>query len=341
MANITSDQIRDISIKTVEGFLNSKVPLSEGLAKQASAMQLNADQIQRAVEATNSIAYLKVLSLSDDRTVEFPLCKYAEVMSVVATPDLTKAASYRDTYLAPVISMEKTASAVEETNEMSKGEQYYYMTKIAAITQRKLENLNDRADTIVPDLIKTAQVVANDKHGLEKLATVATGPEFNFASALVYDEVKPYADTGIFKEAELKQVSHLICLIKEAKELRETIAKTKDELYRTDLVKEAFLRGVSSVVGNTIGSVVSAPIKMVGKAMGKSVTRGGNFVANKVRGAMGKPLVDAGVKGIGGLGLAIAGASMATDAGMYTPGRDKTTGRSNDVWTTLQKEPGN
>ena len=69
MTQITSEQLRDISVTVVEQFLNNKIPLSLGLAKQAAAAQLNSDQIKRAVEATNTIAYLKVLSMSDDRTV--------------------------------------------------------------------------------------------------------------------------------------------------------------------------------------------------------------------------------------------------------------------------------
>ena len=343
MPNITSDQIRDISVKTVESFLNNKVPLSVGLAKQASAMGLNADQIQRAVEATNSIAYLKVLSLSEDRTVEFPLCKYAEVMAEISVPDLTKAAAYRDAYLGPVVSLEKTASAEEHVpSEMTQGEQNYWLIKAAAINERKLEALTDREATIVPELIKAAQVVAKDKAGLEKLATVTSGKEFAMASVLVYGEAKPYADTGIFKTAELKDATKLIGLLKEAQEVSNSINELRGQVKRTDMLKEASIAGsIGKGIGMAAGKVIGAPFKAVGSAVGKSVARGSNTVANMARKAVGAPTVASSVKGIGAAGLIAGGAYAASDALMYTPGVDKTTGRSNDVWKTLQKEPGN
>jgi hypothetical protein len=39
-----------------------------------------------------------------------------------------------------------------------------------------------------------------------------------------------------------------------------------------------------------------------------------------------------------GAGVALAG-TAAFDASMYSPGTDKTTGRSKNVWNTLQQEP--
>ena len=92
MPHLSSDQLRDISVAVVEDFINNKVPLSHGLAKQASVHELNSEQIQRCVEASNTIAHLKLLGVAEDRTFEFPLCKFAEVMQHAAAPDLEKSA---------------------------------------------------------------------------------------------------------------------------------------------------------------------------------------------------------------------------------------------------------
>ncbi|HET8686060.1 MAG TPA: hypothetical protein VFM18_05270 [Methanosarcina sp.] len=97
MPQFSSDQLRDISVAVVEDFINNRVPLSEGLAKQASMNDLNSEQIQRCVEATNTITQLKLMSVAEDRTFEFPLCKYAEVMVHATFPELDKEAGFFDT----------------------------------------------------------------------------------------------------------------------------------------------------------------------------------------------------------------------------------------------------
>lgn len=96
MTTVTPDTLRDISVKVVEGFLNDKVPLSIGLAKQASENQLNPDQIQRCVEASNTIAHLKLMESAADRTFEFPLCEYNHVLAEIAQPGITKEAGLAD-----------------------------------------------------------------------------------------------------------------------------------------------------------------------------------------------------------------------------------------------------
>lgn len=98
MPNMSSDQLRDISVAVVEGFINNKIPLSQGLAKQAEAHDLNSDQVQRCVEVSNTVAHLKLLGMAEDRTFEFPLCKYAEVMRYAAAPSIEKSAAVIDKF---------------------------------------------------------------------------------------------------------------------------------------------------------------------------------------------------------------------------------------------------
>lgn len=98
MPNMSSDQLRDISVAVVEGFINNRIPLSQGLAKQAEIHDLNSDQVQRCVEVSNTVAHLKLLGMAEDRTFEFPLCKYAEVMHYAAAPDIEKSAGVLDKF---------------------------------------------------------------------------------------------------------------------------------------------------------------------------------------------------------------------------------------------------
>lgn len=357
MPFITSEQIRDISIKTVEGFLNNKVPLSEGLAKQASYHSLNSEQVQRAVEATNSIAYLKVLSLSDDRTVEFPLCKYAEVIQNLALPDdiLTKQASIvvkgrTPGKTLPAEEMLKTASFNDATlPEMNEVETQIYLTKLAAKHSRELEHLKEKEMFMAPDLIKAAKDFSKDSMGLEKLATVAKGAEYDKLTTLVYGVAKPFEDTGLFKEADLKEARNLAGMLKQAEELVANIQEKEKMLKAAALQKEAFLGMIGRGIGRVVGSVASAPVKMVGSTVGKaaynigqSAKSMGASAANSVRSSVGlapKPMPVITKKKIAGAGLLGLGATMALDSTMYNAGTDNTTGRSKNVWDSLQKEP--
>jgi hypothetical protein len=336
MPSITSDQIRDISVKAVEGFLNNKIPLSEGLSKQASAMQLNSDQIQRAVEATNSIAYLKVLELSSDRTVEFPLCKYAEVMAKVALPEeipgMAKAA-----FQVPALL--KSASVKEEyiPSELTNAELRMAFIKQAALNDAELQRMKDRSVTIVPELMKVASNIRDDKRGLEKLATIVAGDTFSSLSQFVYGKVQMYADTGMFKEAELKTVKNLTELIKEAQELQASIKEKQALADRSNLVKEAFLGAIGSGIGRVAGSVISAPFKMLGKGIGNSAANVAGKATNFAKSKLGMP-VSPMAKRIGIGAALIPAATIGFDATMYSPGVHKETGTSQDAWTALQRQ---
>ncbi len=366
MPLITADQIKDISVKSVEMFLNDKIPLSEGLAKQASAMELNSEQIKRAVEATNSIAYLKVVSMGGDRTMEFPLCKYAEVMRGVALPDMDKQASVTlrkgsamgKTEMVPARILEKVAAFEQGHDvELNYSEKFVYFTKMAAINESELEQLQNRSLTIVPELTKAASVIKADPQGLEKLASVCEGKEFAVLSTLVYGQPQTYADTGLFKEADLKQVERVASLYKEAQELVFNIKEKQALSERSALMKQAMFGAIGGALGKTVGSVLSAPFKLLGTGIKRSTenaastaknfgTRMGNSTTeqmNKARAQFNmkpKPLkkVPAITKKIGIGAVASTVGVGALDAAVYQPGTDKTTGASKDVWTSLQRQ---
>jgi len=354
MPYITSEQIRDISVKTVEGFLNHKIPLSEGLAKQASLHSMNSEQVQRAVEATNSIAYLKVLSLADDRTVEFPLCKYAEVIQDLALPKdiFTKSASatVASNEVKSVPLLEKSASFDDVVMPvMNDVETQIYITKLASKHERELEHLKEKSMFMGPDLIKAAKDFSKDSMGLEKLATVVKGSDFDKLSTLVYGVAKPFEDTGLFKEADLKEARNLAGMLKQAEQLVSDIQEKEKLLKAAALQKEAFLGMLGRGIGRVAGTVVSAPVKMVGSTVGKVAYNAGQSAkglgasaANAVRSKAGLPTKPAPIlnkKKIFGTGMVGLGATVALDSTMYNAGTDKTTGRSKNVWDSLQKEP--
>lgn len=350
--NVTSEQIRDLSVAAVEDFLNQKVPLSQGLAKQAAYAELNSEQIQRAVEATNSIAYLKILQMSDDRTVEFPLAKYAEVMSYVAVPSVEKQAS--------VVTMEKVASTTPQVKEetvptFEQTEKLNFFIKEASANKTALENLELESINVQEQLFKQAALIKKDVAWMDKLACVTTEAEFGPLSVLVSGEKQSYRDLkdlGLFKEANLKQVGQFAELYKQAREIVREMAERKELQKRADDVSRAqrsmFKNPINSAagslgkaIGSAAGTVAAAPGKAVG-AMGASLK---NSFKENLKGMAGeaKPSVSQAAKATSStlkpVGKAIGSlGGMAMDVAFYDPGKDSSTGRSNDVWDALQRD---
>jgi hypothetical protein len=360
MANVTPELIRDISVQAVEDFLNNKVPLSKGLAKQAAAYELNVEQVKRAVESTNNIAYLKVLQHAEDRTVEFPLAKFAEVMSAATIPEgfQEKVAQVKAEELQA--NLEKEASSHEL--ELVEAEKLTYLIKSAAANKEALDRLEIDAIVLADTLVKAAKALSKDDAWMDKLACVTEEQTFSELSVLVSGEVKAYRDIGelgLFKSAQLKEVNAFADLYKQAREL------VREQRERSGLQKRAadaaqgvksnmFTRAMNGAAasakvtaqkanpayaaGKIIGTVASSPMR-VAKAVGGAVNKS---VKDNLS-ALGKPTIKNTAKAIGkttvsaGKSLFNAAGPIA-DAAFYDPGVDKTTGRSNDVWSALQRD---
>lgn len=347
--NISSEQIRDLSVSVVEGFLNNKIPLSVGLAKQAAAAELNSEQIQRAIEATNSIAYLKVLSLSEDRTVEFPLAKYAEVMASIAVPAISQN-TISDT-------IEKIASAedTEIVHVFEDREKLNFLIKEAAINKAAIENLEVESISMHSELLAAAKAFGKDNAWMDKLACVSDETEFKQLSILVSGEVKEYRnlkELGLFKEAQLKQASSFTNLYKQARQLSRELTERLELQKRADDVSKAqramfknpintAVNAVGKGIGKGVGTVAAVPGKMIGAA-GTGLKNSFKDTLNTMTGGA-KPSLKQIGKAVTQTAGHVSGAIMgiggaALDIAAYDPGRDSSTGRSNDVWKALQQE---
>jgi hypothetical protein len=368
MTSISSEQIRDIAIRTVEQFLNNKVPLSQGLAKEASAAQLNSEQLQRAVEATNNISYLKVLELSTDRTVEFALCKTAEVMQHIAVPDGLQekvASAMNPEMVKQAAVIEGPTSAEYSGHDWSENEVLVNFIKQASTNKAALESLKMESLNVGENLVKAAAVLKKDAKWMDKLACVSDGVEYKMLSLLVdgtMPEHRDLKDLGLFKEAELKSFSSFAQLYKQARQItremteRAELQKRADDMSTMQRVKnivqnpaqsvgKAIGYGPGKAIGTVANKVVNAPVNAV-----KSVAQGAANTFNDALGSMGKPTIKTVGKATGQTVKAI-GESVASKAGkigrfamgpvadvaMYAPGTDDSTGRSNDVWSALQK----
>lgn len=349
MATITPEQLQKLSIKTVEGFLNDKVPLSIGLAKEASALELNPEQIRRGVEAVNNITYLKILQVSPDRTVEFPLCKYAEVISELGIQDFPSA--YLQDNVEAEALVEKVAQAEPAKPSLEGVPEFRIqgrLLKEATIIRRDIEELEVKATHLRDDIVSTLSAICQDESGMDKLASVCTSHEFAPLSVLLTGRVAIPTNMpkGFFKEASLKTVNSLRELYQDARALSTQLNEKKASLERIEnLVKQAFVGTTANLVGRGVGKAVGGTVKTPFRIASKSIGKVYDKVAAPIKATQadrmalrpsktGKSLVKATDtlkitgKVAGKVGTAVSTASTPL---LYTPSINKTTGAPIDV----------
>lgn len=256
------EQIRDYAVSIVEGYINNKVPLSEGVMVKAAQFELNNEQIKRVVEATNQVAYLKLQSISPDRTFEFPLADTNEVNAMLVSPGVVKQASAARPSPLSIMSKghEKTASA-ETTleNSLSCQDAKVLLTKHAFCLKGELGRIESEERMMLQKLASLSNSLNSDPLGLEKLASVANGNYHSLCQLMKgrVEEVEP----GFFKQAELSTAVALCNEFTKALELVQEKAAVKEQIEKISsaLEKEAFVgglvRGALSGVGRVAGAV--------------------------------------------------------------------------------------
>ncbi len=348
MPSLSSDQIRDVAVQVVQDFLNDKVPLNQGLAKQAQAHDMNYEQVKRACEASNVIAHLKIMQLSDDKTTEFPLCDSNKVMAEICNPgpnlpNFEKSAGLQ----------EQSCSSELHSFTSSASDNHVYFVKQAAINERALQDLQVEMINVQRSLVKAALDLSKNKDWIEKLSCVAD-EDFAKLSLLVGGKVETKRNVeGLFKEAALKEARNVAELYKQAKSMVSDAAKMKDMDERSkSLTKEAALasmigRGIGYVAGkaaNVLATPVTRPVAAYSKlAVNKVANTGpGKFFGVKPMALSAKEtslvnIVKNPPKAIKTVGKFAP--FVAIDAGMHHvaggPGL-RESGASKDVWQALQ-----
>lgn len=253
---LTPERLQSIAVDCVTQFMNKQASLSGAIAKEAQDLELNSEQTKRVIEATNTIAYLRQLEKAADRTFEFPVADYSDVMAAMCIPEFQKAASEEE---------EKNESKEEEKKEQEDGtgdddeteekekqekesdedvkdedkEKADQQEKVAMLTReffRAKSNLEkiacDKIDLHLR-LSAAASILNKDPQGLEKLAEVVAEDDFNATTALCGLE-KRACENLVFTDKELDSARLVYGLYKEAKELVQTEAELQDFVKRAE-----------------------------------------------------------------------------------------------------------
>lgn len=182
--NISNEIIRDLAVSTVEAFLNNKIPMNNFLMEKASEMDLNSDQLKRAVEASNQICYLKLLKTASDRTFEFPLADHSVIIDSMLSPEpsvtFEKVASARGPRRIPVDPMEffiesteieKAASSLGVSDNVDDVEYKSALLQNSYLKlSKELEKMAEEEEVFFAKLKSQALEFSKEASAIEKLA---------------------------------------------------------------------------------------------------------------------------------------------------------------------------
>lgn len=279
---LTPESLQNIAIKCVTSFVTKQASLSEAIADESKSLELNPEQIKRVIETSNTLAYLRLLKDSPDRTFEFPIAEYPKVLANMSMPNVEKCASSKsDSNLEKKAEVEVEIG--EEINSMSTQEKRSILQKQAMINKQILSQIGEDKEYLKICLEKAAGVLTKDELGLEKLAQVV--PEEDFTKICKLCAIEKRAEIGsIFVDKDLESAKQVYSLYTEAKELLEKEASLITFVKRAEEIlfqkkssfdplggaTEGFAKGTSWAASKTVGGL--------GKTIGK--IRPGEFAGN-------------------------------------------------------------
>ena len=325
MYTLTPQALQDISVRVVSKFMSKQASLSEGVASEASNLELNPEQIKRVIEASNSVAYLRQLQDAPDRTFEFPVADYNQVLGCIALPDGVEPGSTQPTTIGEVGGVVEKQAGGEgrdvNTFSFNEHEKLVLLSRELIKVASQVQSLEMDEIVLKERLLKHAYFFSKEPFALEKLAEVADEEDYAPLVKLARLEGVQKATKKVFKEADLGHAKELVHLYHKAKET--SSKKTKATGHRKQaeeiLTKAAGLTGAAKIV-NRVGEEVGRGIGYgIGAPVGAAARAGANVV-----GGLGKNLMSKGSGSRTGLKV---GASVA----MAEPYRKE----GPDMWETL------
>tara|TARA_R110002073_G_scaffold56785_2_gene144235 strand:+ start:933 stop:1856 length:924 start_codon:yes stop_codon:yes gene_type:complete len=304
---LTQDTLKNIATSCVSEYVTSDVPLTDSIIKVASDNELNPDQIQRVVETTNQLAYLSKLASSEDRTSEFKLAEYVDVMSGLFNdiPTFNKQASIEST-ISSIFSVPMEKAASDSSVTLSKSETMSALYKVASQSRKKLDSLVlDKQDLMVK-IAQRVEILKRDPLALDKIASTSNPLEL---TKLAYGHTNVYSTKVMFSDRDMEDVKLLSDTLDMAKSASEEYAT----LYPKVIQAERFIKEAS------IGSLIGSAKSLVGK-MPKPVRNVASTVNTKLK----KPIAAA--------SAAIGTLEMADNINTTS----KKTKRTSDVWSSLR-----
>lgn len=262
--DMSVDFLKTVGAGVVAAFRTQGTPLTDGIVKVASENQLNAEQTARLVETVNQLAYLSGPHNSMDKTAEFALASYDDVISAIITPpSLEKAASVRKPSPLSLLAepMEKVASEAEYVFQPNPEEARKQMEREFYSGRDRLKAMDIEEMNIVEGLTKAAAAVKQDPDALSKIAALAGGDSQKYGELcnLVFGHVKEASASAPIRPEDMLNVKSLVEQLGFAKQasttrksLEERLVKIAEEICPEGMEKEAFIGSVIRAAGTVL-----------------------------------------------------------------------------------------
>jgi hypothetical protein len=320
---LTNESLQDLAVKCVTEFMNKQASLSEAIAKQAMDLELNPEQTRRVIEASNTIAYLRQLEKSADRTFEFDVADYNHVMAHMCIPDMDKTAGELPPWLKAKDEDKKESKGEDKKEskdedkkeskdedkkeskdedkkeskdedkkesddpEADEREKKAMLNKAYFVAKANLEKMAYDESIIYMELDKQATLVSKDPFGNEKIAFVVEEQDAPKLLKLCGLEKAAEANS-VFLDLELKNARELYSLYKQACSFLEEKAALEDFVKRAEQVLFHKTANVEKLAFVT--AMAGGLAKGLGTVIGKSVGLAGRGVGSTVKnfGAFGR-----------------------------------------------------
>lgn len=321
-----SEQLKTLAAKAVSSYIQNGVALTDAVAALSRSNGLNTEQTKRLVEATNQVAYLKILETAKDRTFNFPVAVYDDVLSKMVTPEgiLDKQASSQVGKRSPldIVNMsgrgglEKAAStggdvlgtAEDFVTGSNMSDLVPYLPSLVFSYRAELEKLAYEIPSVAESMLPLVDALSKDPLLDAKLCKVAAAHPRELYSVFGI-EMEKSASIGagyLFKEFDLKKVAQLDDLIGKYQDLN-----SRKDFLTAELEKVSFM----AISGRLAGSVFGAKTTGVAGARSSAQLLTGDVKATASK--SGKAQVVRGYQGYPGVEKVAAASS---GSGLPPPG---------------------
>ena len=282
--DITPDALKIMAAKNVASYKSMGTSLNDSISKSALEDGLNSDQVKRLVETTNQMAYLSELDGTEDRTFEFDVANYDDVMnSIISDPSLEKSASTKlspmDLVTSPFAGMEKVASEekVATLEKWGRNDKLKALQKIASHNRRHLDELKSSEHDNLVKLAQHRAIICRDPEALQKMAKFDNQLEM---TKLVFGHDKVASDVRtIWSPSDLSQVGALSEKLTMIKQASDEMAELEPKVLKAEgILKEAFLSPAIKAAKSFMSRGAPGSLKSKGTSFSKKVATTGALV---------------------------------------------------------------
>lgn len=300
MTQLTPDLLQEISVRCASKYMAKQASLNEAISEEGRAMELNSDQLKRVIETTNTVAYLRQLQDASDRTFEFPVADYNNVMLKMAMPLnlLDKEAGEKPAQTASPSNIQ--GSQQVPTPEFSQQEKVAMLSKELLKCAAVMDDIIHEKARLTKSLLTKSASLGKIDFALEKLAYVVEEQDFSpMANLLGLEKSASVYKDLVFTDKELDEVTDLYGMYKEAKSLIQKEKDTEEFIKRASNILGSALGWAGSKLGAGVGKVIGGGAGLAGRAIrgsSSSIGFGDQVLQKGFITPKGKPDIAAGVK---------------------------------------------